>query len=229
MNNVAIITARGGSKRIPRKNIRPFLGKPIIGYVIEAALQSGLFEEVMVSTDDAEIADVARQYGATVPFRRTDKNADDFATTTDVLLEVLADYAQADRHFDVGCCLYPTAPFVSARLLQEAYATLKKEGFDTVYAVQPFAFPIQRAVALNSAGRVRWLQPEHRSSRSQDLERAYHDAGQFYLFRPEAMLQHRQIIGPNSGGIVISEMQAHDIDTEEDWQVAEIKWQITHA
>lgn len=228
MNNVAIITARGGSKRIPRKNIRPFLGKPIIAYVIEAALQSGLFTEVMVSTDDAEIADVAKQYGASVPFMRSAENADDHATTTDVLLEVLADYAQAGKTFTVGCCLYPTAPFVTASMLQQGYETLMSQKFDTVYSVQPFAFPIQRAVALDPAGRVRWFHPEYQSTRSQDLERSYHDAGQFYLFRTEALLKNRQIIGPNSGGFVISEMQAHDIDTEDDWRVAEIKWQLTN-
>lgn len=228
MNNVAIITARGGSKRIPRKNIRPFLGKPIIAYVIEAALQSGLFAEVMVSTDDAEIAEVARQYGALVPFMRSGENADDHATTTDVLIEVMADYAQQGRTFAFGCCLYPTSPFVTSNLLQQAYQTLQTGTFDTVYPVQSFGFPIQRAIALDSAGLVRWMHPEHKSTRSQDLEKAYHDAGQFYFFRTAALLENRQIIGPNAGGVVISEMQAHDIDTEDDWQVAEFKWQLTN-
>ncbi len=229
MSNVAIITARGGSKRIPRKNIRPFLGKPIIAYVIEAALQSGLFEEVMVSTDDAEIADVARHYGASVPFIRSPQNADDFATTTDVLLEVLTDYKQLNQSFDFGCCLYPTSPFVTATLLQQAFEKLTAESFDTVYPVQSFGFPIQRAVGLDEVGRVRWLQPEHQFTRSQDLEKAYHDAGQFYFFKTAALLENRQLITPNSGGIVISEMQAHDIDTEEDWKVAEFKWKIGNA
>ena len=226
MNNVAIITARGGSKRIPRKNIRPFLGKPIIAYVIEATLQSGLFEEVMVSTDDAEIADVARHYGATVPFMRSVENADDHATTTNVLLEVLADYAQIGRSFAFGCCLYPTASFVTAGLLQQAFDKLMATNFDTVYPVQEFGFPVQRAIAMDHLNHVRWLQPEHQSTRSQDLERAYHDAGQFYFFRTESLLGNRQIISANSGGIIISEMQAHDIDTDEDWQGAEFKWQL---
>lgn len=229
MSNVAIITARGGSKRIPRKNIRPFLGRPIIAYAIEAALQSGLFEEVMVSTDDAEIADVARSFGASVPFVRSAQNADDFATTTDVLLEVLADYKQINKVFDFGCCLYPTSPFVTASLLQQAFETLTTQSFDTVYPVQAFGFPIQRAVGLNEAGRVHWLQPEHQFTRSQDLEKAYHDAGQFYLFKTAALIESRKIISANSGGLVISEMQAHDIDTEEDWKVAEFKWKIENA
>jgi pseudaminic acid cytidylyltransferase len=228
MNNVAIITARGGSKRIPRKNIRPFLGKPIIAYVIEAALQSGLFAEVMVSTDDLEIADVAQQYGAAVPFMRSEANADDFATTTDVLLEVLTDYERTGKDYNYGCCLYPTASFVTPTLLQQAFDKLITAGFDTVYPIQPFGFPVQRAVALNNEGRVEWLQPEYRSTRSQDLARAYHDAGQFYFFRTEPLRQNRQIIGPNAGGVVISEMQAHDIDTEQDWQLAELKWQIVN-
>jgi len=226
MSNVAIITARGGSKRIPRKNIRPFLGKPIIAYAIEAALQSGLFEEVMVSTDDAEIADVARRCGALAPFVRSVQNANDFATTTDVLLEVLADYEQIGRSFEFGCCLYPTAPFVTETLLRQAFGKLTAESFDTVYPVQAFGFPIQRAVGLDETGRVRWLQPEHQQTRSQDLEKAYHDAGQFYFFKTASLLENRQLISANSGSIVISEMQAHDIDTEEDWKVAEFKWKI---
>jgi pseudaminic acid cytidylyltransferase len=226
MNNVAIITARGGSKRIPRKNIRPFLGKPIIAYVIQAARQSGLFQEVMVSTDDTEIADVARHYGASVPFMRSAENADDFATTTDALLEVIADYERLGKTFDVGCCLYPTTPFVTAALLRQAFDVLTTQAFDTVYPVQAFGFPVQRAVALDASGRVRWLQPEHQQTRSQDLENAYHDTGQFYVFKTAALLKSRQLISANAGGIVISEMQAHDIDTEDDWQVAEFKWQL---
>lgn len=226
MNNVAIITARGGSKRIPRKNIRPFLGKPIIAYVIEAALQSGLFDEVMVSTDDAEIAEVARQHGAVVPFMRSAENADDYATTVDVILEVLDAYRAQGKKFAVGCCLYPTAPFVTPHLLQRAFDQLNEGPFDTIYPIQPFGFPVQRAVGIDGRGSVYWLQPEYSLSRSQDLEKAYHDAGQFYLFATEPLLASRQLIGSNSGGMVISEMQAHDIDTEEDWQVAEFKYQL---
>lgn len=225
MSNVAIITARGGSKRIPRKNIRPFLGKPIIAYVIEAALQSGLFSEVMVSTDDAEIAEIARQYGASVPFLRTTETADDYATTAAVLSEVLSQYEQQGKQFDYACCLYPTAPFVTPKLLMRAFSTLTEKQFDTVYPVQPFSFPIQRAVFLRDST-VQWFQPEHALTRSQDLEPAYHDAGQFYFFNVNTFQQSHRLITANSGGIVISEMAAHDIDNETDWQVAEFKFQL---
>lgn len=227
MSNVAIITARGGSKRIPRKNIRPFLGKPILAYVIDAGLQSGLFDEVMVSTDDAEIADVARHYGAVVPFLRRAETADDFATTADVLGEVLDHYKQRQRHFDYACCLYPTAPFITPDLLQRAFLTLTEKRFDTIYPVQRFSFPIQRAVLLRDE-KVQWFQPEHALTRSQDLEPAYHDAGQFYFFSVGDFLASNRLITDNSGGIIIPELAAHDIDTEADWQVAEFKYQLLH-
>jgi N-acylneuraminate cytidylyltransferase len=225
MSSVAIIPARGGSKRIPRKNIRPFLGKPIIGYAIEAAQQSGLFDEVMVSTDDAEIADVARQYGASVPFIRRPETANDFATTADVLAEVLVEYEQQGKIFDYGCCLYPTAPFVTTDLLQQAFSTLTQQQFDTVYPIQRFSFPIQRAVKLND-GQVHWFEPEYALTRSQDLEPAYHDAGQFYFFRVATFQKTGRLITDHSGGIVISEMDAHDIDNEIDWQLAELKYKM---
>ena len=225
MNSIAIIPARGGSKRIPRKNIRPFLGKPIIAYVINAALQSGLFDDVMVSTDDAEIADIARHYGASIPFLRQAETADDFSTTADVLREVLAQYEQRGQVFNYACCLYPTAPFVTPSLLQKAFTTLTEKQFDTVYPVQPFSFPIQRAVMLQDS-KVQWFQPEHALTRSQDLEPAYHDAGQFYFFRVNIFQQTYRLITDNSGGIVISELEAHDIDNENDWQLAEMKFRI---
>lgn len=228
MSTVAIITARGGSKRIPRKNIRPFLGKPIIAYVIDAALQSNLFSEVMVSTDDVEIANVARQYGAAVPFLRYPETADDFATTADVLREVLGQYEQQGQGFNVACCLYPTAPFVTPQLLRQAFSTLTDRKFDTVYPVQPFSFPIQRAVSLANE-QVRWFHPEYALTRSQDLEPAYHDTGQFYFFDVAAFQNNHQLITANSGAVVISEMAAHDIDTEDDWQVAEFKYRLLHS
>lgn len=227
MSNIAIITARGGSKRIPRKNIRFFLGKPIIAYSIEAALRSALFDEVMVSTDDDEIAEIAQHFGASVPFRRSAKTADDFTTTADVLAEVLDQYRQRNRIFDYACCLYPTAPFVTPDLLNQAFSTLTKTRFDTVYPVQRFAFPIQRAVFLRDQ-QVQWAQPEHALTRSQDLEPAYHDAGQFYFVDVAAFQKSYRLITDNSGGIVISEMAAHDIDHEDDWSVAEFKFKMTH-
>jgi N-acylneuraminate cytidylyltransferase len=228
MSNVAIITARGGSKRIPRKNIRPFLGKPIIAYGIEAALASGLFTDVMVSTDDDEIADVARQYGASVPFMRSVDTADDHSSTAQVLREVLAGYQRQGNEFMYACCLYPTAPFVTPGQLQLAFSTLITRGFDTVYPVQRFSFPIQRAITLQE-DKVDWFQPEHALTRSQDLTPAYHDAGQFYFFNTAAFLNSSQLISSNSGGIVISELDAQDIDHEEDWQIAEFKYRLRHA
>ncbi|WP_020607190.1 pseudaminic acid cytidylyltransferase [Spirosoma spitsbergense] len=228
MSNVAIIPARGGSKRIPRKNSRPFLGKPIMGYAIEAALECGLFSEVMVSTDDNGIANIARTYGASVPFMRQPETADDFATTADVLLEVLKKYEAQKQVFEYACCLYPTAPFVTPDLLKRAFTTLAEKQFDTVYPVQPFSFPIQRAVRLQDST-VQWFQPEHALTRSQDLEPAYHDAGQFYFFRVDNFLKSGVLIPKNSGGIIISELAAHDIDTEVDWQLAEMKFKMQNV
>lgn len=227
MSNVAIITARGGSKRIPRKNIRPFLGKPIMAYGIEAALASGLFDDVMVSTDDAEIADVARQYGASVPFMRSAETADDYSSTIDVLLEVVDAYERTGKMFQSLCCLYPTAPFISPDLLTETYSVLKNKQVDIVYPVQPFSFPIQRAFKLKD-DLLSWAQPESFLLRSQDLEPMYHDAGQFYWFNVARLQQQRQLAGLTAGGVVIDEMHAHDIDTEKDWKIAEFKYRLLH-
>ncbi len=228
MTAIAIITARGGSKRIPRKNIRPFLGRPILAYGIDAAKQSGLFDEVMVSTDDDEIADIARQYGASVPFHRHAQTADDYATTAVVLTEVLDQYAQVGQSFDLACCLYPTAPFVTADLLNRAVALLTDRQFDTVYPVQRFSFAVQRAITLRD-DRVAWLNPDYALTRSQDLEPTYHDAGQFYVFRPDVFQTTGKLITDNSGGLEIPELHAHDIDTEADWQIAEFKYKLMHS
>ncbi|GAB4027229.1 pseudaminic acid cytidylyltransferase [Spirosoma koreense] len=226
MNNLAIIPARGGSKRIPRKNIRPFLGKPIMAYVIEAAHQSGLFTEVMVSTDDDEIAEIARHYGASVPFMRSAASSTDLATTADVLTEVLKQYQQQGQVFTYACCLYPTAPFVTSRLLNEAFSVMTDKQLDTVYPIQRFGFPIQRAVFLRNST-VQWVQPEHALTRSQDLEPTYHDAGQFYFVHIASFAKTQRLITNNSGGIVISELAAQDIDSEDDWQIAELKFSLT--
>ena len=227
MSNIAIIPARGGSKRIPRKNIMPFLGKPIIAYVIDAALQSGLFSEVMVSTDDAEIAEIARQYGASVPFLRTAETANDYASTIDVLLEVLDGYEKRSLTFHSLCCLYPTAPFVTADLLVSAHQVLLAKQVDIVYPIQQFSFPIQRAFKLDK-GLLTWAQPDAFLLRSQDLEPMYHDAGQFYWFDAARLQQHRQLVGLMAGGVVIDEMHAHDIDTTADWKIAEFKYRLLH-
>jgi pseudaminic acid cytidylyltransferase len=224
MNNIAIITARGGSKRIPKKNIRDFLGKPIIAYSIETALKSGLFTEVMVSTDDTEIASIAKKYGASVPFMRTPENSDDFAGTVDVLCEVLSEYKKKGSNFDYVCCIYPTAPFVTVEILNQAYILLKDLALDCVFPVLPFSYPIQRALRKDKQNKISMFFPEYLQSRSQDLEKAYHDSGQFYFFQPEILLKKRNLFSDNSSVIVLNEMQAHDIDHEEDWEVAEFKY-----
>jgi pseudaminic acid cytidylyltransferase len=228
MKTVAIITARGGSKRIPRKNIKYFLGKPIMAYSIESAINSGLFDEVMVSTDDAEIAAVAEQFGAKVPFMRSTENANDFATTADVIVEVLESYEAIGQRFDYAICIYPTAPFVSADLLIQGFNLLIKGEYDTVFPAMRFGFPIQRAIKLNAENRIEMLQPEHLRTRSQDLEQTYHDCGQFYWLSVEKFLLKKEIWTDNSGIVVLSEMEAHDIDNLEDWKIAEFKYLLVN-
>ncbi|MDT0645916.1 pseudaminic acid cytidylyltransferase [Zunongwangia sp. F260] len=223
--NLCIIPARGGSKRIPRKNIRSFMGKPIIAYSIEAALNSGLFDEVMVSTDDEEIAEIARKYGADIPFMRSKENANDFATTVDVLLEVLEEYDAEGKEFENMCCIYPTAPFITEAKLVEAFEKLSRENLDAVFPVIPFGYPIQRSLKYYN-NKLRFFFPEYEKSRSQDLEKAYHDAGQFYFIRTENFVRNKSIITENTGGIIIAEMEAQDIDTETDWNLAELKYEL---
>ena len=223
--NIAIITARGGSKRIPRKNIKDFLGKPIIAYPIDAALDAGCFDEVMVSTDDCEIAEVAREWGAHVPFLRSVETSKDLATTSEVLVEVLNEYRRFDKLFDHACCIYPTAPFVTAKKLREAYDLLKQTGAETVLPVVRFSFPIQRALAIED-NRLKALWPEHINSRSQDLTPSYHDSGQFYFLQVARFLETQKLFGSNTVPIELSESEVQDIDTVEDWKIAEMKYQI---
>ena len=225
MRKIAIITARGGSKRIPRKNIREFCGKPILAYSIEAAKECGLFDTVMVSTDDGEIAGIARQYGAEVPFYRSERTANDFATTNDVLLEVLEEYGKRGEHYDLGCCIYPTAPFVTADKLRDALGRLEGSDADTLIPVVPFSYPPQRAMIVKE-GRLVFEYPQYLDSRSQDLEPHYHDVGQFYLFYTEAFRQSRKLMVGNILPYVVSEMEVQDIDNQTDWEIAEIKYRF---
>ena len=227
MKRVAIIPARGGSKRIPRKNIRDFLGKPIIAYSIETALRSGLFEEVMVSTDDEEIAQIAQEYGARVPFLRSQAASGDRATTAEVLAEVLQSYASAGEEFDYGCCLYPTAPLVRASSIKEAFGLIISKGYDSVFPVLRYGYPIWRSLKLED-GRAVMNWPEHLSGRSQDLPAAFHDAGQFYWFGVKSFLESRALFTHNSGAIELSELEAQDIDNETDWALAEMKYELLH-
>ncbi|MGN1151890.1 MAG: pseudaminic acid cytidylyltransferase [Lachnospiraceae bacterium] len=223
MGSIAIITARGGSKRIPRKNVKLFCGKPIITYSIEAALKSGLFEEVMVSTEDEEIARIAREAGAQVPFMRSSESAGDYASTDDVLLEVLAAYKERGREFDSFCCLYPTAPFVTAEKLRTAMGLLDKA--DSVMPVVPFSFPPQRCMVLNGEGELRMKWPEHAKTRSQDLEPYYHDCGQFYCCRTAPFLECKTTDLPHMVPMIMSELEVQDIDNPDDWEIAELKYQ----
>lgn len=221
---VAIITARGGSKRIPRKNIRNFAGQPIIAYSISAALESGCFDSVMVSTDDNEIADIASSYGAEVPFLRSPETSDDFATTAEVLDEVLEQYRQLGKIFTHACCIYPTAPFVTPQKLKKGYSILIEENADSVFPVVQFSYPIQRALKIKN-NRLVMFQPEHLNSRSQDLEPAFHDAGQFYWFKVHCLMQQKKLFTYNSLPLIMPATEVQDIDNEEDWQLAEIKYE----
>lgn len=218
---IAVITARGGSKRIPKKNIREFCGKPILAYSIEAALESRLFDEVMVSTDSEEIAKVAREYGASVPFMRSAETSDDYATTNDVLKEVLLEYEKRGQHFERIVCIYPTAPFVTADKLKSAVKKMEEEQADAVTPVVRYSFPPQRAFVLRE-GFLEYQYPECAPMRSQDLEPVYHDCGQFYVMKTENVVNG--ILAKRSVPLIISELEVQDIDNEEDWEIAEIKY-----
>jgi N-acylneuraminate cytidylyltransferase len=226
MSTLCIIPARGGSKRIPRKNLKDFRGRPIIAYSIEAALASGVFHTVMVSTDDSDIADVARFYGAQVPFMRSAATADDHATTADVLLETLEGYRKRGLSFDIACNLYPTAPFVTADDLKSGFNTLSAGPFDVVLPVVAFSYPILRSLNRADNGKIDMNWPEHMNSRSQDLPKAFHDAGQWAFFKTEPFLQTKTLLGPNTGSVVLPESRVQDIDTLDDWAFAELKHQI---
>jgi N-acylneuraminate cytidylyltransferase len=221
MRNLAIIPARGGSKRIPKKNIKDFLGKPIMAYSIETALHSGLFDEVMVSTDDEEIAQIAVQYGAKVPFMRSEKTANDFSTLSDVIEEVKEQYRLQNVFFENICCILATAPLLTIDILKKGLELLVEKKADSVRPVVRFSYPIQRAVKLDDNGKVIMFYPEHQYTRSQDLEAAFHDTGQFYWMKFETGLK-----GENKIGFEIPEIQVQDIDTEEDWKLAELKYNL---
>ena len=224
-NAIAIITARGGSKRIPRKNIKPFCGRPIIEYSIKAAIDSGIFDEVMVSTEDEEIAEIALQAGAKVPFLRSDQNANDYATTGDVLREVLENYRERGQNFDYACCIYPTAPFVTAEKLVNAFQKLVQEQRDSVMPVTAFSFPPLRGMVFqDDCLKYKWK--EYAMTRSQDLEEIYHDCGQFYFFDVDRFLESGRLVTENTGGIIVSELEVQDIDNDTDWKIAEMKYRL---
>jgi pseudaminic acid cytidylyltransferase len=224
--NIAIIPARGGSKRIPRKNIKLFHGKPMIVYSIEAALESGCFDKVIVSTDDNEIAEISLRYGAQVPFIRPVAISDDYATTLDVIAHALKWCVEDGIEIANACCIYATAPFISASSLQEGMVALSAGDVDYAFSATSYAFPIQRAIKIDKECRVDMFQPEYLNTRSQDLEEAYHDAGQFYWGKARAFLDKRAIFGTNSKAVLLPRKRVQDIDTQEDWELAEALYRV---
>lgn len=222
---VAIITARGGSKRIPRKNIKSFNGVPIIKYSIDAALGAGIFDEVMVSTDDQEIADTAVSFGAKVPFLRTDENSNDFATTADVIKEVILKYRELGIQYEYLTCIYPTAPFINTEKLRKAMDLLLQTNADCVLPVVRYSYPIQRSLKIEK-GRTVMIWPENYLSRSQDLMPVFHDCGQFYCMKTESLLQQMKLFAEHTIPMEMSELEVQDIDNEDDWKLAEIKYQF---
>ncbi|MFK5985251.1 MAG: pseudaminic acid cytidylyltransferase [Pseudomonadota bacterium] len=222
--NIAIIPARGGSKRIPKKNIKNFMGKPIIAYSIEAAKQSNLFDEILVSTDDDEIADIAKSYGASVPFKRPENLSDDFTGTTPVVRHAanwFRDNLQKAEHI---CCIYSTAPFVQVKYLQQGFELLKSMQQGMTYSLTTFAFPIQRAQKMDKSGHPIPFYPEYMESRSQDLDEAYHDAGQFYWWTESSLNQGVK----EKKAVILPRYLVQDIDTLEDWKRAELMYQAIH-
>jgi pseudaminic acid cytidylyltransferase len=228
MNNLALIPARGGSKRIYRKNIKSFFNKPIISYSIEAAVKSKLFSEIMVSTDDLEIAEISRSYGAQIPFFRSSKSSHDFATTFDVVEEVINEYRKIGKEFQNICVIYPCAPFISKDILCSTYEEMIKNDYETIFPVIQFNKPVQRALRIENL-HVKMVSPEFQNVRSQDLEPLYYDAGQFYWGKVEKVLQNRSLYSNNSGSVVLNEFSAHDIDTEDDWIIAELKFKLKNS
>jgi len=223
MSRIAVIPARGGSKRLPGKNIRPFEGRPVIARSIEAALDSGLFERVMVSTDDEAIVAVARAAGAEVPFRRSAGASDDHAPLAVVVREVIEGYAARGQAFDTVCCLLATAPLLRPARLAEGVALLESGGFDSVVPVVRFGYPIQRALQIED-DRLGMVCPEYAEARSQDLPPRYHDSGQFYWMRTRPFMEQGTFFTARCGAIVLPEAEVQDIDTEEDWALAELKY-----
>lgn len=218
---LAVIPARGGSKRIPRKNIKDFCGKPIIAWSIEAALQSECFDAVIVSTDDPEIAAVARQWGAQVPFMRPAALADDHTGTTPVMRHAIEWFLQQGQSPEHVCCIYATAPFVSAADIRRGHELLMENDCDYAFSVTSYPFPIQRAIRITSKWRVEMFHPEHFNTRSQDLEEAWHDAGQFYWGRAKAWIEGRMLFTPEAVPVRLPRHRVQDIDTAEDWLRAE--------
>lgn len=226
MKKVAIIPARGGSKRIPRKNIKPFFGRPMISYSIRAALDCGLFDQVIVSTDDDEIAAVAREHGAGIPFMRPAELANDHAGTGAVVVHAIEWFRQQGLRFDAACCIYATAPLIDPERLKEGWDLLRQPGKRYAFSVTSYAFPIQRALRQTADGSLAMFWPENLTKRSQDLEPAYHDAAQFYWGWCDAWVGGEVAFSPISAPVILPRNLVVDIDMPEDWEVAEVAYRV---
>ena len=226
MKRIAIIPARGGSKRIPNKNSKLFHGKPILAYSIEAALNSELFDEVMVSTDDPQIAKIALEFGAKVPFLRSEKNSDDFATTVDVLFEVLNCYKENNANFQQATCIYACAPFITSKLLKQSYNLLNENNCDCVFPSIAYSHPIQRAIFIDNNGKVENFDFQNSNIRTQDFTQAFYDAGMFYTFDVNKLFLTKNLRTNNTFSIEIEDIYAQDIDNENDWILAELKYNL---
>jgi N-acylneuraminate cytidylyltransferase len=228
MKTIAVIPARGGSKRIERKNIKPFMGKPILAYAVEACLSADIFDEVMVSTDDSEISEIAKTYGAKVPFRRSKKTSDDFSTTNDVLLEVISEYRKIGKIFDTICCVYPCVPFLTSEILKESYKRFAMNDCDALMPVVKYPSPIQRAFRVNIDGFLEFREPENALKRSQDFEAMYYGVGMFYFKKVDEFIKNNGL-SKRISYVEMNEMQVHDIDNYRDWEIAELKYRFFYG
>ena len=221
MSVVAVIPARGGSKRIPHKNIKLFCGKPMMAYSIEAAKNAGIFSRIIVSTDSKEVASIAKDFGAEIPFMRPVELADDFAGTDAVILHALKRLMEDGEKIDYICCIYATAPFVKAEYILKGYNILCDNKATSCFSVTTYPFPIFRSLKINSQGWLEMFWPEHRETRSQDLPEAYHDAGQFYWADVKKYLKEKQFYSKDAVPVILPRYLVQDIDTPEDWETAE--------
>jgi len=222
---LAIIPARGGSKRIPRKNMKLFLGKPIIQYSIESALNANLFDEIMVSTDDIQIAEISKSLGANVPFMRSKKNSNDYAGTSEVIFEVLREYQNRNILFDYCCSIYPTAPLIKVKNIVAGFNLLKEKNYDSFFPVVKYSHPIQRSYQIVNDKLV-MNREVNLYKRTQDLTPNFHDSGQFYWLKVDKFMNKKQIYTDNTGAIILSELEMQDIDNEDDWKIAEMKYKL---
>ena len=226
MKKLAIIPARGGSKRIPKKNIKNFLGVPVISYAIKAAIESNAFEKIIVSTDCKEIAEISKKFGAEIPFFRSKQNSNDFASTDDVIQEVLEYYSNIGEDFEYACCIYPVNPFLKVDNINSGLVKLIDNNFDCVFSAVKYSYPIQRAFRIDQEKKIKMLNPKNYLKRSQDLSETFHDAAQFYWFKVSSFIKEKKLWTDNTSVIVIAESEVQDIDNKTDWEIAEIKFKI---